>query len=205
LPNITHLSAHSDPFDFRQLSPSKKLSLADATCRLTTVEIFIDRLWPLPFWASLLNGCPVLATLEVRADPTGWGTWTAANLTLPMPTSPVPSTLRLHTLRFVCDCKILMPLGAWLVPQGALAALHTLVLDVTYLTDDYDAPDACPALVLAAAPSLHELTLQLDPRASPSRSVFHCNLPYIQLGCLSIQSKRGVAPSASHLSPASAP
>jgi hypothetical protein len=42
------------------------------------------------------------------------------------------------------------------------------VLDVTYLTDDYDAPDARPAIVLAAALSLRELTLQLDPRASPS-------------------------------------
>ncbi|KAJ7887314.1 hypothetical protein B0H14DRAFT_2696141 [Mycena olivaceomarginata] len=59
--------------------------------------------------------------------------------------------------------KILVPLGAWLVPQGALAALHTLVLDVTPLTDDYGAPDTRPALVLAAAPSLRELTLQLDP------------------------------------------
>ncbi|KAJ7871707.1 hypothetical protein B0H14DRAFT_2723614 [Mycena olivaceomarginata] len=48
-----------------------------------------------------------------------------------MPAAPVPSTLRLHTLRVAGDCKILVPLGAWLVPQGALAALHTLVLDVT--------------------------------------------------------------------------
>jgi hypothetical protein len=168
LPNITHLSAHSDPFDFRHLSPSKRLSLADATHRLTTVDIFIDRLWPLPFWASLLNGCPALATLEVRADPTGWGTWIAADLALAMPAAPVPGTLCLHTLRVLGDCKILVPLGAWLVPQRALAALHTLVLDVTYLTDDYDAPDARSALVLAAASSLRELTLQLDPRASPS-------------------------------------
>ncbi|KAJ7712076.1 hypothetical protein B0H14DRAFT_3019681 [Mycena olivaceomarginata] len=75
-----------------------------------------------------------------------------------MPATPVPSTLCLHTL---------VPLSAWLVPQGALAALHTLVFNVTYLTDDCDAPDARPALVLAAAPSLRELTLQLDPRAMP--------------------------------------
>jgi hypothetical protein len=85
-----------------------------------------------------------------------------------MPAAPVPSTLRLHTLRVAGDRKILVPLGAWLVPQGALAALHTLVLDVTPLTEDYGVPDARPALVLAAAPSLRELTLQLDPRASPS-------------------------------------
>jgi hypothetical protein len=167
LPNITHLSAHSDPFDYRQLSPSKKLSLANATCRLTTVEIFIDCLWPLPFWVSLLNSCPALITLEVRADPTGWGTWTA-DLALPMPAAPFPSVLHLHTLRIAGDHKILVPLSAWLVPQGALAALHTLVLDMTHPTDDHDAPDVRPALVLAAAPSLRELTLQLDPRASPS-------------------------------------
>ncbi|KAJ7739091.1 hypothetical protein B0H14DRAFT_2991231 [Mycena olivaceomarginata] len=80
-----------------------------------------------------------------------------------MPTASVPSTLRLHTLRVSGDRKILVPLGAWFVPQGALAALHTLVLDVTHLTDDHNAPDARPALVLAAAPSLRELTLQLDP------------------------------------------
>jgi hypothetical protein len=36
------------------------------------------------------------------------------------------------------------------------------------LTDDYDALDAHPGLVLAAAPSLHELIFQLDPRASSS-------------------------------------
>ncbi|KAJ7739108.1 hypothetical protein B0H14DRAFT_2991342 [Mycena olivaceomarginata] len=80
-----------------------------------------------------------------------------------MPAVPVPGTLCLHTLRVAGDYRILVPLGAWLVPQGALAALHTLVLDVTYLTDDYDAPDARPALVLATALSLRELTLQLDP------------------------------------------
>ncbi|KAJ7835006.1 hypothetical protein B0H14DRAFT_3708859 [Mycena olivaceomarginata] len=145
LPNITHLSAHSDPFDFRHLSPSQELSLADAARRLTTVEIFIDRLWPLP------------------ANNTGWSTWTSVDVALPMPAAPVPGTLHLHTLRVSGDCKILVPLSAWLVPQGALAALHTLVFDVTYLTDDYDAPDARPGLVLAAAPSLRELTLQLDP------------------------------------------
>jgi hypothetical protein len=134
---------------------------------LTTIEIFIDRLWPLPFWALLLNGCPALATLDVRADPTGCGTWTV-DLALPMPAAPLPSTLRLHTLRVAGNHKILVPLGAWLVPQGALVALHTLVLDVTYLTDDYDTPDAHLALILAAALSLRELTLQLDPHASPS-------------------------------------
>ncbi|KAJ7828051.1 hypothetical protein B0H14DRAFT_2812695 [Mycena olivaceomarginata] len=90
-----------------------------------------------------------------------------------MPAASVPGTLRLHSLRVSGDCKILVPLGAWLVPRGALAALYTLVLDVTYLTDDCVAPGSLDvqmvvsrsALVLAAAPSLRELTLQLDPLA----------------------------------------
>jgi hypothetical protein len=72
---------------------------------LTTIEIFIDRLWPLPFWASLLNGCPALVTLEVRAGPTGWGTWTAADLALPTPAAPVPGTLKARWRRCTHSCS----------------------------------------------------------------------------------------------------
>ncbi|KAF7362636.1 hypothetical protein MVEN_00612600 [Mycena venus] len=163
LPNVTNLSAHSDPFDFRQLPAGQEIVLAEAVRRLTTVEVLIDRLWPLPAWATLLNGCPALATLVIKAEATGWGTWSAADVAFPMPASSAPGTLRLRTLRVSGDCKILVPLSAWLVPQGALATLQTLVVDVSYLLDDYSAPDARPALVLAAAPSLRELTLHLDP------------------------------------------
>jgi hypothetical protein len=167
LPNITHLSAHSDPFDFRHLSPAQELVLADGARRLTTVYIFIDRLWPLPAWAALLNGCPALATLSIDAEASGWGAWSASDVALPMPV-PVaaPGVLRLRTLRVTGNCKILVPLSAWLLPQDALRELHTLALDLLYLLDDYHTPDARPALVLAAASSLRELTLGLDPRAS---------------------------------------
>ncbi|KAJ7659609.1 hypothetical protein DFH06DRAFT_1472471 [Mycena polygramma] len=166
LPNITHLTTHCDPFGFRHLSPADELVLADAARRLTTVDVLIDRLWTLPVWAALLNGCPALTALTVHAEASGWGIWSAADVALPMPAPCEPSTLRLHTLRVSGDCKILMPLGAWLLPQGALAALHTLVLDLEYLPDDYDAPDARPPIVLAAAASLRELTLHLDPPMS---------------------------------------
>ncbi|KAJ6516639.1 hypothetical protein C8R47DRAFT_1205867 [Mycena vitilis] len=172
LPNVTHLTTHCDPFGFRHLSPDDELVLASAARRLTTVDVLIDRLWTLPVWAALLNGCPALTALTVHAEASGWGIWSAADVALPMPAPRESGTpLRLHTLRVSGDCKILMPLGAWLLPQDALATLHTLVLDVEYLPDDYDATDARPPIVLAAAASLRELTLHLDPPmslASPS-------------------------------------
>ncbi|KAF7362637.1 hypothetical protein MVEN_00612700 [Mycena venus] len=167
LPNVTNLSAHSDPFDFRRLPTGQKSVLAEAASRLTSVEIITDYLWPLPAWAALLNGCPALATLVIKAEAAYLGSWTipwtVADFAFPMPTPSAPGTLRLRTLRVSGDCKILVPLSAWLIPQGALATLQTLVLDVSYVRKDYSAPDARPALVLAAAPSLRELTLHLDP------------------------------------------
>ncbi|KAJ7659612.1 hypothetical protein DFH06DRAFT_1472473 [Mycena polygramma] len=167
LPNITHLTTHCDPFGFRHLSPADELVLASAARRLTAVDVLlIDRLWTLPLWAALLNDCPALATLTVHAEASGLGIWSAADVALPMPAPHEPGGLRLHTLRVSGDCKILMPLGAWLLPQGALEALHTLVLDLEYLPDDYDAPDARTPIVLAAAASLRELRLHLDPPMS---------------------------------------
>ncbi|KAJ6592811.1 hypothetical protein B0H19DRAFT_1088570 [Mycena capillaripes] len=162
LPNMTHLIAHSDPFGFRHLSPTQELVLADAARHLTTVQVLIDRIRVLPLWAALLDGCPALTTLIVHAEAFGWGIWSATDAALPMPAA---RSLRLRTLRVSGDCKILVPLGAWLLPHGALAVLETLALDVLYLLDDYDTPDARPPLVLAAAASLRELTLHLDPRA----------------------------------------
>ncbi|KAJ6516659.1 hypothetical protein C8R47DRAFT_401906 [Mycena vitilis] len=181
LPNITHLTTHCDPFGFRHLSPADELVLASAARRLTTVDVLIDRLWTLPVWAALLNGCPALTALTVHAEASGWGIWSAADVALPMPAPREGGTpLRLHTLRVSGDCKILMPLGAWLLPQDALATLHTLVLDVEYLPDDYDATDARPPIVLAAASSLRELTLHLDPPmslASPSADGSSISIP----------------------------
>ncbi|KAJ7189170.1 hypothetical protein C8R46DRAFT_1184346 [Mycena filopes] len=165
LPNLTHLSSHCDPFDFRHLSHSEARVLEGASARLTSVTVLINRLWPLPAWAAFLNACPALTTLSVHADANGWGTWTAQGVAeLPMPVPPAGSrALRLHTLAVSGDCKILVPLGAWLLPQRALANLHTLVLSVEYVLDDYTAPDARVPLVRAAAASLRELTLTLDP------------------------------------------
>ncbi|KAJ7358224.1 hypothetical protein DFH08DRAFT_953408 [Mycena albidolilacea] len=63
------------------------------------------------------------------------------------------------------DLKILVPLRASLIPQGASAALHTLALDVAYITDDNEPPDAHPALVLAVVPSLYMLHAELAFRS----------------------------------------
>ncbi|KAF8142719.1 hypothetical protein K438DRAFT_1845601 [Mycena galopus ATCC 62051] len=160
LPNVTELWSHSDPFDFRHLSAAEKRILAETMSGLTVVEIFLDRLWPLPAWAALLNGCSLLTTLTLSGTSTGWGTWSPADVSFPMPAT---ETFRLHTLRVFDDCKILVPLSAWLIQGGALEALHTLVLDVRYLAADYAAPDLRGGLVHAAAASLRELTLNLDP------------------------------------------
>ncbi|KAJ6556622.1 hypothetical protein DFH09DRAFT_1084703 [Mycena vulgaris] len=160
LPNVTQLSSHCDPFGFRHLSSAQKGLLSDATRQLTTVHVLIDRLWSLPEWAALLNGCGALTELAIHTESNGWS---AEDVTLKMPTASPSHTPRLHTLRISGDCKILVPLGAWLVPNGLLAELHTLAIDVLYLRDDYEAPDRRPPLVLAAAPSLQILTLHLDP------------------------------------------
>ncbi|KAJ7751901.1 hypothetical protein DFH07DRAFT_523898 [Mycena maculata] len=160
LPNVTHLSSHCDPFGFRQLSATEKLVLVGATRQLTTVHVFIDRVWSLPEWAVLLNGCCSLTELAIHAESTGWSVEEAV---VQMPVVAPESTPRLHTLRISGDCKILIPLGNWLVPSGFLAALHTLATDVLYLQDDYDAPDYRQPIVLAAAPTLQTLSLHLDP------------------------------------------
>ncbi|KAJ7758642.1 hypothetical protein B0H16DRAFT_1885194 [Mycena metata] len=163
LPNLTRIVTHRDPFDFRHLSPAETTILAGAVARLTSVTVLIDRLWTLPAWAALLNACPALTHLAVHAEANGWGTWTADDVALPMPLPSTDPVLRLHSLRVSGDCKILSPLGAWLLPQHALAALYTLVLDVDYVLEDYSAPDARLPLVRAAASFLRELTLSLDP------------------------------------------
>ncbi|KAJ7469289.1 hypothetical protein B0H11DRAFT_2238353 [Mycena galericulata] len=159
-PNVTHISTHCDPFGFRHLSADTKIVLAGATRQLTTVHILIDRLWTLPEWAALLNGCSALTELAIHGESTGWSEQEVA---LRMPTAACDSTPRLHTLRISGDCKILSPLEEWLVPSGFLTVLHTLAIDVLYLQDDYDMPDRRPPIVLAAASHLEDLTLHLDP------------------------------------------
>ncbi|KAJ6556624.1 hypothetical protein DFH09DRAFT_1365607 [Mycena vulgaris] len=160
LPNVTQISSHCDPFGFRHLSSAQKGLLADATRQLTTLHVLIDRLWTLPEWAVLLNGCSALTELSIHAESNGW---CAEDVALEMPNASPAHTPRLHTLRISGGCKILVPLGAWLVPNDILAELHTLAIDVVYLQNDYDTPDQRPPLVLAAAPSLQILTLHLDP------------------------------------------
>ncbi|KAJ7617018.1 hypothetical protein B0H17DRAFT_1340989 [Mycena rosella] len=138
LPNLTELSTHCDPFGFRHLSAGQHGILSDTTRHLTSVELSIDhRFWTLPEWAALLNGCAALT--DLAAAP------------------------RLRTVRISGNCKVLVPLGAWLVPSGFLAALHTLAIDVIYTLNDAlnDAPDRLPPLVLAGAASLQVLTLNL--------------------------------------------
>ncbi|KAJ7473088.1 hypothetical protein B0H11DRAFT_1994070 [Mycena galericulata] len=161
-PNVTHISTHCDPFGFRHLSANQKIVLAGATRQLTSVYVLIDRLWTLPEWAALLNGCSALKELAIHGESTARG-WSAQEVVLRMPTAACDSTPCLHTLRISGDCKILAPLEGWLVPSGFLTALHTLAIDVLYLQDDYDAPDHRPPIVLAAAPHLEDLTLHLDP------------------------------------------
>ncbi|KAJ6493188.1 hypothetical protein C8R45DRAFT_1212621 [Mycena sanguinolenta] len=176
LPNLTHLYTHDDPFGFRHLSPTQESVLADAARRLTTVELLLHQLWTVPAWASLLNGCASLGTLIVSANATGWGTWSAADVDALSP-STTPGVLRLRTLHVSGDCKILAPLGAWLVPQGALAALHTLVLDVSFMADDYLGDRRVP-LLQAAASSLRELKLNLDPH--PPSSITFASFPNLR-------------------------
>ncbi|KAJ7203806.1 hypothetical protein GGX14DRAFT_461234, partial [Mycena pura] len=167
LPHVTHLVAHSDPSGFWHLSPVEERALAGAAQRLTTVHLLIDRLWALPLWATLLDGCPALSALGVHAESNGWS---AAEVAIAMPPATKTEVPCLNTLRVSGDVKILIPLAAWLLPRRALDALQKLTLDVLYLRDDYDTldRDSRPPLVRAAAASLHELTLHLDPRASHS-------------------------------------
>ncbi|KAJ7086190.1 hypothetical protein C8R44DRAFT_893645 [Mycena epipterygia] len=165
LPNVSQISVHCDPFDFRHLSPAQKLTLTGAMRQITTVHVLIDRLWTLPEWATLLNGSPSLTELAIHAESPGWR---AEDFALGMPAAAQENTPCLRTLRISGDCKILAPLGDWLVPNGFLGALHTLVIDVLYLQNDYEVPDRRPPIVLAAAPSLQELTLHLDPPMSLS-------------------------------------
>ncbi|KAJ7617019.1 hypothetical protein B0H17DRAFT_651744 [Mycena rosella] len=160
LPNLTKLSTHCDPFGFRHLSAAQHRILSDTTRHLTSVELSIDRFWTLPEWAALLNGCATLKNLAIHADPTAL--W-SEDVGLEMPVAPPEDAPRLRTLRISGDCKVLGPLGAWLLPSGFLVALHTLAIDVDYVLDDYDPPDRRLPLVLAGAASLEVLTLHLDP------------------------------------------
>ncbi|KAJ6493184.1 hypothetical protein C8R45DRAFT_1136195 [Mycena sanguinolenta] len=162
LPNLRHLAAQDDPFDFRNLSPTQYPGI---------LEISLHQPWTLPAWASLLNRCPLLVTLFVSANARMRPEmWSAADVVDRMPQSPtstststaIPGILRLHTLHVSGDCKVLAPLNAWLIPQGALESLHTLVVDVMLMGPDYDADDARAPLVCAAAASLRELKL-FDP------------------------------------------
>jgi hypothetical protein len=70
------------------------------------------------------------------------------------------------------DLKILVLLRALLMSQGAPAALHTLALDVAYITDDHEPLDAQPALVLAVVPSLYMLHAELAFRSGYASSSY---------------------------------
>ncbi|KAJ7627100.1 hypothetical protein FB45DRAFT_920661 [Roridomyces roridus] len=162
LTNITHLSAHADPFGFRQLSEAQRGLIARGLQHVTTVHIrILNQFWALPEWARVLNGCSNLTELDIHAQSTGWATWNADGLQMPI--ADGQNRPRLHTVRISGDCKVLGPLGRWLVPSGLLHELHTLSIDVVYVRGDYDLPDQRPALVLAAASQLQEMTLHLDP------------------------------------------
>ncbi|KAJ7250792.1 hypothetical protein C8J57DRAFT_1354906 [Mycena rebaudengoi] len=164
LPNLAHLLAHCDPFGWRQLSVAQKLILRSATRALTTVHVVVDRTWTLPEWAELLNGCPYLHELTIHAESAGWSTWTQQQVNVAMPTAlSGEDHPRLRVLEISGDCKILQPLGAWLVPSGYLDALRTLAIDLVYLVDDYFPPDWRLPIVLTAASSLQVLSLHFDP------------------------------------------
>jgi hypothetical protein len=71
------------------------------------------------------------------------------------------------------DLEILVLLHALLIPQGAPAAFHTPALDVAYITDDHEPPDAHPALVLAVVSSLYMLYAELAFRSGYASSYPH--------------------------------
>ncbi|KAJ7327422.1 hypothetical protein DFH08DRAFT_331887 [Mycena albidolilacea] len=75
-----------------------------------------------------------------------------------------PRWLRRDNLRFPRVPRRIPPSVGF--PLSPPSSAWTLVLEVKRLTDDYDAPDARPALILAAAPSVRGLTLYLDPRTA---------------------------------------
>ncbi|KAJ7627098.1 hypothetical protein FB45DRAFT_1082235 [Roridomyces roridus] len=102
LPNITHLSAHADPFGFRQLSESQRGLLTRGLQHVTTVYIrILNHFWALPEWARVLNGCSNLTELDIHAESTGWAMWNADELQ--MPVAEAQNRPRLHTLRRGCD------------------------------------------------------------------------------------------------------
>ncbi|KAJ7073056.1 hypothetical protein C8F01DRAFT_1106081 [Mycena amicta] len=141
--------------------------LREAVRGLTSIDLRVDKLYPLPYWATLLDHCDDLQTLDVYVDSNGWASWTAEQVLLPIPkqVSTTPSLLRLRSLCAGGDVKILTPLAAWLLPRGALDNVQSLALDVYYLHDDYGSPeeDRRPPLVHAAMGSVKALTLHLDP------------------------------------------
>ncbi|KAJ7824305.1 hypothetical protein B0H14DRAFT_3874901 [Mycena olivaceomarginata] len=117
--------------------------------------------------SALVDRCAILAPADFASRSSHTAGPTTRRIRIAF--SPRLSFCRLPTvstpLHVLTDPKILVPLSAFLVPQSALAAL-TLVLELKHLTDDRGAPDTCPVLILAAAPSLRGLTLHLDPRTA---------------------------------------
>ncbi|KAF7350774.1 hypothetical protein MSAN_01638600 [Mycena sanguinolenta] len=64
---------------------------------------------------------------------------------------------------WLATLAITATVGAWLIPHGALAVLHTLVLDTIFVKHNDLTEDTRVPLVVAVAPSLRELKVILDP------------------------------------------
>nr|GAT44408.1 predicted protein [Mycena chlorophos] len=164
---MTRLKAHADPFDFRNLSAWERANLREGVKGLISVELMIDKLYPLPYWATLLDSCSALEHLDVQTDSNGWGMWTSQEVQIAIPKAEqsLAGRMRLRSLSIAGDVKLLTPLAAWLLPRGALNHLYSLELDVYYLYDEYGnaTEDRRLPLVRAVMPNVRELTLHLDP------------------------------------------
>ncbi|KAJ7073091.1 hypothetical protein C8F01DRAFT_1362286 [Mycena amicta] len=160
---VTHLTTQSDPFGFRLLTADERAKLSEAVGGLRSVEIDVDKLYALPYWAMLLDNCEDLQSLKLEAYRVAWKD--EKEVTIPMQVSTITTKMRLRSLRAEGNVKILTPLAAWLLPRGALDNLQSLMLNGQYSSADYQSPeeDRRPALVKAAMGSVKELTLYLDP------------------------------------------
>ncbi|KAJ7818951.1 hypothetical protein B0H14DRAFT_3473405 [Mycena olivaceomarginata] len=85
-----------------------------------------------------------------------------------------PRWLQCDNLRLPRPSFCRLPTVSTILSLHTPARLGQSYNSMKRLTDDYDAPDARPALILAAAPSLRGLTLHLDPRTYVPNRAYPC-------------------------------
>ncbi|KAF7288613.1 hypothetical protein MIND_01427900 [Mycena indigotica] len=163
---VAALKTYSDPFGFRHLGSAEWKTLQGAVKGLKKLELLVDRLYPLSYWATLLDSCESLESIDITVD-SGVNGWTTEDVEVEIPGRATDAgwSMSLQSLCVSGEVKVLTPLSRWLLPRKALDRLVTLELDVYYLHDDYGPPeeDRRSSLVSAAMGSVRELTLHLDP------------------------------------------